>query len=73
MIERMFQGSAVLLAVIAVYFYWAGSRDRMFVSAVVAAVAFFLSIRFQVKERNRIRETEEGLREGAIDADNAET
>jgi len=58
MIERVFQGAAVALSVVAVYFYWARSSDAMFVSAVLAAMAFFLSIRFQVKERNRLRELE---------------
>ena len=56
--ERLFQILAVILAVVAAYFLWAGNRDAFFASAVFAAVSFFLSIRFQVKERNRIREAE---------------
>lgn len=32
--------------------------DGLFVSAVIGAVCFFLSIRFQVKERLKVREAE---------------
>ena len=56
--ERIFQIVAVILAGIAAYFLWAGNGDGAFVSAVLGCVAFFLSIRFQVKERNRQREAE---------------
>ena len=62
--DRVFQIAAVILAGIAAYFLWAGNNDGAFVSAVVGCVAFFLSIRFQVKERNRLREEE---RERAIE------
>ncbi len=54
--ERMFQIVAVILAGIAVYFLWAENSDGAFVSAVVACVAFFLSIRSQVQARNAERE-----------------
>ena len=56
--DRVFQILAVVLAAVAAYFLWAGNNDGAFVSAVVGCVAFFLSIRFQVKERNRLREEE---------------
>jgi len=56
--ERLFQILAVVLAGAAAYFLLAGNNDYGFVAAVLGAVAFFLSIRFQVKERNRIREAE---------------
>ena len=59
--ERAFQIVAVILAAAAGYFFWSGSRDYTFVTAVLACTAFFLSIRFQVKERNRIREAEREL------------
>ena len=72
MIERVFQGAAVLLSVVAVYFYWNANNDGMFIAAVLAAVSFFLSIRFQVKERNRLREIEEGLREDDRATDTSE-
>ena len=57
-VERAFQIAAVVLAVAAAYFLWQRNGDAAFVSAVLGAVAFFLSIRFQVKERNRRRTAE---------------
>ncbi len=57
-IERVFQIVAVILGGIAAYFLWAGNRDGAFISAVLGCVAFFLNIRFQVKDRNRLREEE---------------
>jgi len=59
-VERVFQIVAVILAGIAAYFFWAGNTEGAFVSAVLGCVAFFLNIRFQVKERNRVREVERG-------------
>jgi hypothetical protein len=56
--DRIFQIVAVILGAIAAYFLWAGNKDGAFVSAVVACVAFFLSIRFQVKSRNAEREAD---------------
>ena len=56
--ERAFQIVAVVLTGVAAYFFWAGNKDEAFVSFVVACVSFFLSVRFQVKERNRLREAE---------------
>ena len=58
MVERDFQIAAVVLAGAAAYFLWRGNGDGSFVSAVLGAVAFFLSVRFQVKERNRRRAAE---------------
>lgn len=58
MIERVFQVIAVVLAGAAAYFLWIDNGDYAFVSVVLACIAFFLSIRFQVKERNRAREAE---------------
>ncbi|MBK7394127.1 MAG: hypothetical protein IPI64_12660 [Chloracidobacterium sp.] len=59
--ERTFQLLAVAFAGIAAFFYWRGNYDTMFVTAVIGAVAFFLSIRMQVKTRldeRRANETE---------------
>lgn len=56
--ERLFQILAVILAGVAAYFLWAGNKDWAFVAVVLGCVSFFLSVRFQVKERNRIRELE---------------
>lgn len=58
MIERIFQIAAVVLAGAAAYFLWIGNRDYGFVAVVLGCVSFFLSVRFQVKERNRVREAE---------------
>lgn len=65
MIIRVFQIGAVLLAGAAGYFLWTGNRDYGFVSVVLGALSFFLSIRFQVKERNRIRESQRLAAEAA--------
>ena len=57
-IETIFQILAVALAVAAAYFLWAGNKDGAFISVVLGCVAFFLSVRFQVKARNQVREAE---------------
>ncbi len=49
--ELIFQLLAVGFAGTAAFFLWRGNYDAMFVTAVVGAVAFFLSIRMQVKTR----------------------
>ena len=56
--ERFFQITAVILIGVAAFFLWQGNTDGLFVSAVLGAVSFFLSIRFQVKDRLRQREAE---------------
>lgn len=56
--ERFFQIAAVILIGIAAYFLWSGNTDGTFVAAVLGAVAFFLSVRFQVKGRLKERENE---------------
>lgn len=59
--ERTFQLLAVAFAGVAVFFYWRGLYDAMFVTAVIGAAAFFLSIRMQVKTRideRRAKESE---------------
>ncbi len=50
---------AVILIGVATFFLWKGNNDAMFISAVVGAVCFFLSIRFQVKEKLKQRKFEE--------------
>ena len=57
-IERIFQVLAVVLAGAAAYFLWTDYKDGAFVSAVLGCVSFFLSVRFQVKARNQVREAE---------------
>jgi len=56
--DRLFQLLAVVLAGVAAYFLWAGNDDGAFLSAVLGSLSFFLGVRFQVKERNRVREVE---------------
>jgi len=50
-VERVFQILAVILAGIAAYFLWMENKDGVFVSIVLAACSFFISIRFQAKAR----------------------
>ena len=56
--DRIFQVVAAILIGFAAYFLWIGNTDGAFVAAVVGCVAYFLSIRSQAKERNRIRDAE---------------
>ena len=58
LMDRIFQIIAVCLAGLAGYFLWSRNTDAAFVAAVLGCVSFLLSVRFQVKERNRIREEE---------------
>ncbi len=54
-----FQILAVILGGVAAYFLWQGnSRDYTFAAAVFAAVSFFISMRFQIKERLKGYEAE---------------
>ena len=57
-IDTVFQILAAALAVAAAYFLWVGNKDWAFVTVVLGCVSFFLSIRFQVKARNAVREAE---------------
>lgn len=61
--ERLFQILAVILAGVAAFFLWKGNKDGTFVAAVLGAVCFFLSVRFQVKERLKRRDAEQLLSE----------
>jgi hypothetical protein len=71
--ERLFQILAVILTGVAAFFLWKGNWDATFVAAVFGAVSFFLSIRFQVKERLKIRDAErEKERLAAEDTENIE-
>lgn len=58
--ERVFQILAVVLAAVAGVFFWLGHTDGLFIAAVLGAVCFFISVRFQTKERLRQREVERG-------------
>lgn len=68
-IDTVFQILAVVLAGAAAYFLLTGNGDGAFVSAVLGSVAFFISVRFQVKARNAAREAEREAAESNIAAD----
>jgi hypothetical protein len=53
--ERLFQFLAVVFFVGAAYFLWAGNFDGLFLAGVLGSVCFFLSIRFQIKQRLKER------------------
>jgi len=55
-LELFFKILSVVFIGIAAYFLWSGSKDGTFVSAVLGAVCFFLSVRFQIVERKKQRE-----------------
>lgn len=61
--ERFFQIMGAMLAGVAVFFWWKDNNDAMFISTVIGAVCFFLSFRFQVKERMQQREREKNALE----------
>ncbi len=56
--ERVFQILAAIFAGIAAFLLWRGTADLAFTAAVAGAVSFFLSVRFQVKERIKQRNAE---------------
>jgi len=64
-IETVFQVIAVVLAGAAAYFLYAGHRDGAFVAAVVGCCSFLLSLRFQAKARNKIRDAERETRKSS--------
>jgi hypothetical protein len=55
---RGFQALAVILAGVAVFFWWQENTDWAFASGVFAASSYFLSLRFQMKERVRQADAE---------------
>ncbi|MGB7200945.1 MAG: hypothetical protein WBD16_01620 [Pyrinomonadaceae bacterium] len=58
--ERLFQILAAIFAGLAAYFLWTGGdKDYVFVAAVFAIAAGFLSYRFRVKARIKEREDAE--------------
>ena len=58
--ERVFQIVAVIFVVVAAYFLSTnGDRDYVFVAGVFAIAAVFLSYRFRLKARIRLREGSE--------------
>ena len=53
---RVFQILAAALIGFAAYFLWKGDTDGVFISLVLSAVSFLLSLRFQIKARIKERE-----------------
>jgi hypothetical protein len=72
MAERAFQALALLLAIAAAYFYWAGNIDAMYILAVLGCVAFFLSVRVQVRRRVKALDAELRAKRDAENADDAD-
>jgi hypothetical protein len=62
-IETFFQILAAVLMGVAAFFLWRENYEGVFVSGVLSSVSYFLSYRFQVKERLDIREAERLERE----------
>jgi uncharacterized membrane protein SpoIIM required for sporulation len=57
--ESIFRILAVILAGVAAFFLiWRNDAETAFIAAVAGAVSFFLSIRFQVKQRLNRRDAE---------------
>lgn len=56
-IDRLFQILIVIFAAAGVYFWTEGNKDGIFASVVLASISFFLSVRFQAKDRMKQRES----------------
>ena len=57
--KLLFQIVAAVLIGFAAYFLWKGDTDGVFISLVLSAVSFLLSLRFQIMARMKAREAEE--------------
>lgn len=57
-LETIFQFAAIGLVGVAAFFLWKEDFETVFIISVVAFVSYFLSFRFQVKERLDKREAE---------------
>ena len=57
--ELTFKILAVVLMGVAAFFLWQGNYDAVFIAAVLGAVCFFLSVRFEVGARVKQRRAEE--------------
>ena len=55
--EAGFKLLAAAFIATAAFFLWSGNRDGVFVTLVLAAVSFLLSMRFQIKKRLKARQT----------------
>jgi uncharacterized membrane protein YedE/YeeE len=50
-LELVFKILAIVLIGIAAFFLWLGNMDAVFFVAVIGAVCFFLSVRFQIVKK----------------------
>ena len=62
-LETFFQILAAVLLGIALFFLWRGNYESVFIVSVLCSVSYFVSFRFQVKERLDRREAERADRE----------
>jgi Ca2+/H+ antiporter len=62
-LELLFKILAVALIGAAAFFLWQKNWEYMFAAAVLVACAYFLSMRFQIKERLDRRQQEESPEE----------
>lgn len=52
-LELIFKILAAVLLGVAAFFLWRNNMDGVFVSAVIGAVCFFVSVRFQITEQKK--------------------
>ena len=52
-LELTFKILAAVLLGVAAFFLWRNNMDAVFISAVLGAVCFFVSIRFQITEKKK--------------------
>jgi hypothetical protein len=71
-LELLFKILAAVFLGVAAFFLWQNNTDGIFISAVIGAVCFFLSVRFQIVEKNKQRAAEQ-LAEGEFEEADAET
>jgi hypothetical protein len=57
-LELLFKILAAVFLGVAAFFLWQGNKDGVFVSAVLGAVCFFLSVRFQIAEKRKRKDAE---------------
>lgn len=55
---KLFKILAVIFIGIAAFFLWRGDYEAVFIAAVLGAICFFLSVRFEVGKRVKEREEE---------------
>jgi cellobiose-specific phosphotransferase system component IIC len=69
---RIFQILAVILTGIAAFFLWKENSDWAFACGVLAACAFFIAMRSQMKARIKERELAESSSNNTLDEDSGD-